>query len=443
VQFSLTYPTVLLDPPEELLTAEGIGAIAAAAEDAGFAAVAFPEHPATPETWRDGAGHDSVDPFLALTVAATATARLRLLTFLTVLPYRNPFQLAKTAATLDRLSGGRLTLGVGTGYLEGEFAALGVDFAERNALFDESMEVLRLAWTGQPVDHEGRHFTAVGTVSRPTPVSSPQPPVWIGGNSGLTRRRVAQLAEGWAPVPTNQAQVQRRKTAQLESLDQLATWIGDLQQERQRLGRLAPADVLYMVTDVDPLAEPERYADAVRRLADIGVTWVSLGAPGRSTGEVTDRLAQLGEQVLGPLAQPPTPRPTDPDARAVTGLYRTYAEALDRRDLDLLARVFTADVDAQYAGSAPLSGLPALIDFMRASHADVVRTVHRVLDVDVRVAGDTATCTAAKRNDLLRAGDAEPVVVTGCYRDELVRTPEGWRIRRRISGPPTAPTADY
>ncbi|SEP20084.1 TIGR03619 family F420-dependent LLM class oxidoreductase [Trujillonella endophytica] len=433
MRFSLTYPTVMLDPPAELLTAEGLASIAAAAEEAGFAGIGFPEHPATPQSWRDGAGHDSVDPFLALTVAATATAGLRLLTFLAVLPYRNPFLLAKTTATLDRLSGGRLTLGVGTGYLEGEFAALGVDFGERNALFDEALEVLRLAWTGEPVDWQGRSFTADGAVSRPTPVATPRPPVWIGGNSRLTRRRVAALAEGWAPVPTSPAQVLRRRTAPLESLDRLAGWIRELQEEREQLGRLAPADVLYMVTDADPIADPERYLDSVQRLADIGVTWLSLGVRGRSVAEVTDRLAEVGERVLARVGAPAPPPCADADVRAVVALHRTYADALDRREFDRLDRVFTADVVAGYPGHERIVGLPALVAFMRDSHADVARTVHRVVDVAVTVDGDMATGTAAKRNDLLRAGDDGQTVVTGRYTDELVRTPEGWRIRSRRS----------
>ncbi|WP_051683692.1 TIGR03619 family F420-dependent LLM class oxidoreductase [Blastococcus sp. URHD0036] len=434
MRFSLTYPTVMLDPPPELLTADGLGSIAAAAEEAGFAGIGFSEHPAPPQTWRlDGAGHDELDPFLALTVAATATAGMRLLTFLTVLPYRNPFLLAKTTATLDRLSGGRLTLGVGTGYLEAEFAALGVDYAERNALFDEALEVLRLAWTGEPVDRSGRHSTADGVVSRPTPVAAPRPPVWIGGNSRLTRRRVAALADGWAPVPTNPEQVQRRRTAQLESLDQLAGWIRELQEEREQLGRLAPADVLYMVTDADPLADPERYLESVQRLADIGVTWLSLGVRGSTVAEVTDRLAEVGERVLARVAAPPPPPCTDADNRAVAGLHHAYADALDRREFDRLDRVFTPDVVAEYPGGRRLDGLPALIAFMRESHADVSRTVHRVVDVELTVDGDTATCTAAKRNDLHRDGDDGPTVVTGRYTDELVRTSEGWRIRSRRS----------
>ena len=81
-------------------------------------------------------------------------------------PYRNPFLLAKAAATLDRLSGGRFILGVGTGYHKAEFFALGVDFDERNDLFDEMLDVLPLAWTGEPFSYHGRHFDARDVISQ-------------------------------------------------------------------------------------------------------------------------------------------------------------------------------------------------------------------------------------------------------------------------------------
>src|SRR5215218_7201335 len=103
---------VVRDPPEELLTAESVGTISRVTEQVGFGAVAFSEHPATPQSWRlDPAGHDQLDPFAALAVAGAATTSLLLLTYLAVVPYYNPFQLAKTTATVDRLSGGRLVLG--------------------------------------------------------------------------------------------------------------------------------------------------------------------------------------------------------------------------------------------------------------------------------------------------------------------------------------------
>lgn len=124
--------------------------VAVAAERAGFDALSFSEHPAPGAKWLDRGGHQTLDSFVALGYVAAATERLRLLTYLAVVPYRNPFLLAKGAATLDKLSGGRFTLGIGTGYQKREFHALGVDFDERNALFDEALDVLPLHWSGEP-----------------------------------------------------------------------------------------------------------------------------------------------------------------------------------------------------------------------------------------------------------------------------------------------------
>ena len=114
-------------------------------------------------------------------MAAAVTTTIRLVTNLTVVPYRNPLLLAKSAATLDRVSQGRLVLGVGAGYLKSEFFALGVDFDERNVLFDEALEVMTLHWSGEPFTFEGRHFSARNIHVLPSP--GPPGPHLDGGNS--------------------------------------------------------------------------------------------------------------------------------------------------------------------------------------------------------------------------------------------------------------------
>ena len=118
-----------------------------------------------------------------------------------VLPYRNPFVVAKSGATLDLLSGGRFTLAIGVGYLKREFAALGVDFDERNELFDEALEVIRAIWTTDDVSFEGRHFTARGITAHPRPISQPHPPIWIGGNTGGPASASPTHGDGWCPFP--------------------------------------------------------------------------------------------------------------------------------------------------------------------------------------------------------------------------------------------------
>ncbi len=153
-------------------TGPALSALAQQAEEAGFDAAYVTEHPAPSQRWREAGGHDALDPFVALTAMSCATTRLRLLTNLTVIPYRNPFLLAKASATLDVLSGGRLTLGAGVGYMKSEFAALGVDFETRNARFDEYLQVLKLAWLGETVTFEGEFVSARASPSTPRPPSA-------------------------------------------------------------------------------------------------------------------------------------------------------------------------------------------------------------------------------------------------------------------------------
>lgn len=299
MRFCLGYPIIALDPDPRLLTNDSVGRITTAAESSGFSAISFTEHPGPPSSWRDDHGHDALDPFVSLAVAGARSATIRLLTYLTVVPYRNPFLLAKTAATLDRLSGGRLILGVGAGYLRGEFRALGVDFAERNELMDEAIEVMHEAWTGKPVHRVGRHFVADGVVAVPAPVQSPIP-IWVGGNSARARRRVAEYGHGWMPIPTTGPQVERRGTAALESLDDLAALIKDVGARCAANKRDVRPEVMYHIDDIDSVAEPRRYLERVEMLAAAGVTWVTVDIGGGTVAELEERVEIFGERVIRP-----------------------------------------------------------------------------------------------------------------------------------------------
>lgn len=115
----------------ELGTGDGLDTVAVAAEAAGFAGVALTDHPRPAQRWLDAGGHDALDPFVGMGYAAARTSTLRLIPNILVLQHRNRFEVAKSSATLDLLSGRRLTLAVGVGYLKREFAVLGVDFDER------------------------------------------------------------------------------------------------------------------------------------------------------------------------------------------------------------------------------------------------------------------------------------------------------------------------
>ena len=142
-----------------------------------------------------------LDPIVGLTCAASVTERVRLGTSVLVLPYRHPVVLAKEIATLDVLSGGRVLLGVASGWLREEFELLGVPFAERGARTDEAIALLRALWSEDSVTFRGRFWSLDEAVSFPKPVQRPGPPIWIGGSSDAALRRVARRGDGWIAVP--------------------------------------------------------------------------------------------------------------------------------------------------------------------------------------------------------------------------------------------------
>src|SRR6201998_631535 len=175
MRFAITPPMHTPPYKPELVTGEGIGKVAAATEAAGFHGFGFTDHPAPSQRWLEAGGHDALDPLVGLGFAAGRTTTLRLIPNIVVLPYRNPFVVAKSGATLDLLSGGRFTLAVGVGYLKREFAALGVSYDERAELFEEALQVIRAIWTSDDITFDGKHFSARGITAKPRPISRPYP----------------------------------------------------------------------------------------------------------------------------------------------------------------------------------------------------------------------------------------------------------------------------
>jgi probable F420-dependent oxidoreductase len=173
---------------------------ARAAEAAGFDSVWAGEHvvlpdpqvPPSPMRPQDPA----LDPLLALAWAAAHTATIRLATGIVILPQRNPVVLAKQVATLDVLSGGRVILGIGAGYLEPEFRAVGANFAERGAVTDEYLDAMQALWYDQHPAYHGRFADFAGIDARPRPLQQPIPLV-VGGHTAPAYRRAVARAHGW------------------------------------------------------------------------------------------------------------------------------------------------------------------------------------------------------------------------------------------------------
>jgi probable F420-dependent oxidoreductase len=267
----------------EMLDAGDVAELAIAVEAAGWDGFAFTEHPAPSARWLAAGGHQSIDPLVGLAHVAAVTRRIRLLTYLAVVPYRNPLLLAKAAASVDMLSKGRLILGAGTGYLKSEFHALGVDFEERNELFDEALDVLPRHWKGEPFDYQGRHFGARGIMARPRPVQDPIP-IWIGGNSRRTLERVAARAQGWMPLMGSPQLATTARTAYLATMDDVAGKVRDLHQMAG--ARADSLDVLLSYLDdsiFQPEVEVDRHRDALSVLEQTGATWIVVPGPAGST----------------------------------------------------------------------------------------------------------------------------------------------------------------
>ncbi|WP_395109669.1 TIGR03619 family F420-dependent LLM class oxidoreductase [Actinomadura sp. SCN-SB] len=302
MRFTVEHPVGRADCDPALYGPAGLPAFARAAEEAGFSALAFTEHPAPSLKWVRGGGHATLDPVAALAFAAACTTRLTIMPFLMVLPYRNPLVAAKSIVSLDVLSGGRLVVGAGGGYLRSEFGALGVAFEERGALFDEALEVLREVCVTEEFRYEGRHFTARGVTMSPRPVQRPHPPVWIGGNGLNARRRVARFGQGWSPLITSAEQAATTRMPAITSVGRLAEAIGELRELVAGAGR-DPASIAVQVRSpwsrvLGTEVPAEEVRDHVGELAEAGVTQFVTTVPGDSTTAALDALARFGEEVI-------------------------------------------------------------------------------------------------------------------------------------------------
>jgi alkanesulfonate monooxygenase SsuD/methylene tetrahydromethanopterin reductase-like flavin-dependent oxidoreductase (luciferase family) len=233
---------------DELADPLAVARVAAAAEEAGWHGVFVWDH----LRWRAPV-RQAGDPWITLAAIATATERVRLGPMVTALPRRRPVKVAREAATLDLLCGGRLTLGVGIGSdrFAGELSKTGeeLDDRTRGEMLDEALDILTAAWSGAPVRHHGEHYTVDDMEFLPRPVQAPGIPLWIAGFPGNVKpmRRAARF-DGFFPV-------------NLEQPDQLAEAVAAVAELRR--DRAAPFDV---VASVPVGVDPAPYAAA-------GATW--------------------------------------------------------------------------------------------------------------------------------------------------------------------------
>lgn len=301
MRFMLEYPVAHTSYSKEFLDPEVMSAVAVNAEKAGFSAIGFTDHPAPSDKWMRAGGHDSLDPFSALAFCAAVTTRLRLMTFLLVAPYRNPLLIAKCAATVDVLSKGRLILALGAGYLRSEFAALGVDFSQRNHLLDEAVAAMTGIRANDAFSFAGKHFNAISQTARPRPIQQ-QVPMWFGGNSVRARRRAARAGQGWAPLMNDPTAATTNRTALLDTPRKLAAAVEQLREFVVDEDR-DPAAVEVQVETPQAGAwaseqSLERHHDHLGELSAVGVTSFVVKVSGDDPQRAIDELNRYGSDVI-------------------------------------------------------------------------------------------------------------------------------------------------
>lgn len=239
-----------------------------------------------------------LEAFMTLSYLAAVTSRVTLGTEVLVLPQRQPALVAKQVSTLDTLSGGRVRLGVGVGWQESEYEALGEDFRSRGVRMDEAIRLLRAYWSDAEVSFESAHYRTVAMSMEPKPPQGGRLPIWIGGNSEPAYRRVGRLGDGWLASRVTDADSARHA-------------IGAIRRHAEEAGRDPGAIGLQSMVAPPPrdAAGKSFYADhdavlaRVAALKAMGFGWVTLNATAifqagaRSVEAITDSLARLHDRI--------------------------------------------------------------------------------------------------------------------------------------------------
>jgi probable F420-dependent oxidoreductase len=277
-----------------------IAAFAKAAEDMGYAYVVAYDHvlgviPRSPD-WKGYTCKDMFhEPFVLFGYLAAITHRLELACGILVLPQRQTTLVAKQAAEVDVLSGGRLRLGVGVGWNSAEFEAMGEDFHSRGARIEEQVAVLRALWTQDVVTFEGRWHRIAEAGINPLPVQRPIP-IWMGGESDTVLRRVARMADGWMAGGTL-----RTPTSRIPGLPGgYPAMVGRLQEYARQAGRdQAAIELERRINVTDP---PEEWARAASEWRDLGGTHLSVNTMRAGLASPRDHVEML-RRVRGSLTQ--------------------------------------------------------------------------------------------------------------------------------------------
>lgn len=282
-------PWELTAGPDELAQ------VALACEAAGFYDVAACDHTAIPERLAGTMSTTWYDVVATLGWLAGVTTEIRLLSHIYVVAHRHPLRAAKEFATLDKLSGGRVIVGVGAGHLTEEFDQMGPEFDQRGPATDEAIVGLANGLANRYPVLPGPRWKASGLAIDPRPVQAPRPPIWAGGSTPAALRRAARFADGWLPQTSGPETELIAKLRQLrqEHRDGAPMDIGGLT-GFVHVGE--PPAALEVAPDTIS-GSPERIAEHLRRYAQAGVGQVQVRFPSRHVNEMIDQITAFGAEV--------------------------------------------------------------------------------------------------------------------------------------------------
>jgi len=257
----------------------------------------YPYHPEGRRSWRDSLNY--YEPIAALGFLAGVTSRVRLGVSVLVVPYRNPITTAKQLASIDALSGGRLFMGVGTGWWAEEFAALGIPdhFAERGPRTDEYIDIWRNLWREENPAYQGKYYSYADLEFSPRPAQRDGIPIWVGGHTGRALRRTAALGDVWHPI------------GQVPPADLPPGEIGEKAEQLKELTRAAgrePGSIpIHFRTPISfqegPgyfAGSPDKLCESVQAYAAAGVSQIMINLPPGEFAQTLEALERFGEEVL-------------------------------------------------------------------------------------------------------------------------------------------------
>ena len=287
-----------------LATPDIIRTTAVRAEQLGYDSVWVSDHVVVPRAHVSHTGETVFDPLVTLSVVAGATTRVRLGTTVLIVPYRHAVVTAKMVSSLDALSGGRVVLGIGAGWMAEESAMLSVPFKERGAMTDEYLEAMRELWTSAKPSFSGKYTQFSDVLFEPRPVQKPHPPIWVGGHSQAALRRTARFGAAWHPInrPPEELRAGRAEIARLcrergRATPPALTLRNDIR--LLRAGESAPTS-----THAGRVlaGEPPALTAQIRELAECGVEELVLEFLAADGRELDAQMATFAERVRPALA---------------------------------------------------------------------------------------------------------------------------------------------